>query len=266
VNKFLEQVIGEKELELIVKRESIPEAQLDRPQSFMPVRDFQTAITGGNRIIAEIKKKSPSVVAFNLPGEPQDVAKLYKFNGASAISIVTDELNFGTALRDVATIRAAVDLPVLVKDFVIDSYQVSEAWASGADCLLLIARILSPASLAALLEQVHRLKMAALVECHDAGDIEKAIAAGARIIGINNRDLSSLRTTLDVTRSLISKIGPEHLAVSESGISEREQIVELTELGTDAFLIGGALLSAEDPGKKLSELTGNDIMGDAELT
>lgn len=253
---FLDQVVKEKEIELAVKRARRPLDEIERDTTAFPARDFQEALAGGGKVIAEIKKRSPSVPAFPHGADPGRLAAIYRANGAAAISIVTDEPNFGTALTDVPSVRAAGQLPVVVKDFVIDPYQVIEAWAAGADAILLIARILTADSLSVLLNLVHQLGINALVECHNEADIHAAAAAGVRILGINNRDLSTLTTSLDTTRRLLPLIPEQVLCVSESGIGSRAEIEELGSLGAHAFLIGGSLLSADDPGALLRTLSG----------
>lgn len=251
---FLEQVIKEKEEELEAKKKARSMEALEEAAAGMASRSFKEALRGGEKIIAEIKGKSPTVDAFLQGGNPVALAGIYETNGAAAISIVTDELNFGTSLRDVEQVRASVSLPILVKDFVIDAYQIVEARASGADCILLIARILTVHALESLLEVARGKGLDVLTECHDEEDIDKARAAGAEIIGINNRDLKSLEVNLEATGRLISRV-PEHaLCVSESGIDQRNQIEELKDMGVDAFLIGGALLGSEDPGATLRAL------------
>jgi len=262
VSLFLDRVVKEKVSELAVKRAEKPMESLSRHSALQPVRDFHKKLSGANRIIAEVKRKSPSVSTFDLSILPAEMAKIYYQNGASAISIVTDEANFGTSLADVAAIRTAVDLPVLVKEFVIDSYQVKEAWAAGADALLLIARILTAESLASFLGDIRGFGMSALVECHNQSDVDKAAEAGARIIGINNRDLSTLKTSLDVSRGLLPSMPADVIRVSESGIDSRDQIAELSALGAGAFLVGGALLSTPDPGGKLRQLLGKETESD----
>jgi indole-3-glycerol phosphate synthase len=256
VSAFLEKVLQEKARELEAKRKARPLKEIERAAAGVPVRGFRSALEGRGRIIAEIKGRSPSVASFRQQGAPERLAGIYERNGASAISIVTDERNFGTSLKDVERVRAASTLPVLVKDFIVDPYQVVEARAHGADAVLLIARILSPGALERLLEHAGKLGMDALTECHDEEDIDKARSAGAGIIGINNRDLRTLEVSLDATRRLVPRIPERALCVSESGIDRRDQVEELSELGVEAFLIGGALLSAEDPAAKLRELAG----------
>lgn len=256
MERFLDRVVRAKECELAVKRAERSAAILERAAAAQPVRDFPAALAGGGRFIAEIKRRSPSVPAFRHGGDPAALARAYGDAGAAAISIVTDAPNFGTGLADVAVVRAAADLPVLVKDFVIDEYQVLEARAAGADGLLLIARILTPDSLARLLARVRALGMEALVECHDEADIAQSVAAGARIIGVNNRDLATLETTLGACERLLPRIPPGAVRVAESGIRRRAQVEELARHGAGAFLVGGALLDSPDPGRKLRELRG----------
>lgn len=256
MNGFLDRVVKAKESELAIKRARRPLDEIQRDLTAFPPRDFHAALTPGGTIIAEIKKRSPSVASFPRGKDPGRLAAVYRDNGAAAISIVTDEANFGTALTDVPSVRAAGELPVLVKDFIIDPYQVIEAWAAGADAILLIARLLTVDSLGALLNLVRQLGIFALVECHNEADIHAATNAGARIVGINNRDLRSLTTSLDTTRRLLPLIPANMLCVSESGIRSRAEIEELGARGAHAFLIGGSLLSAEDPGALLRTLNG----------
>ena len=253
---FLERVLADKAAELERKRRERPAAELAKLATAVPVRDFRAAIAGDGRIIAEIKRRSPRVSAYRQQAACEQIATAYADNGAAAISIVTDESNFGTSLRDVQRVRAAVPLPVLVKDFIVHEYQVLEARAAGADAILLIARILDPLTLRSLLARSRELNLAVLVECHCAAEIEQALAGGADVIGINSRDLDSLTVSLDVTRELAGRIPDGILRVAESGISERAQIEELASCGVNAFLIGGALLNAEDPGRRLRELRG----------
>ena len=183
------------------------------------------------------------------------LARTYEQNGASAISIVTDPARFGTSLDDVRAVRDTVTLPVLAKDFVIDAYQVIAARAAGADAVLLIVRLLDLERLRALLHVAHDLGMAALVETHSEPEILAALTAGARIIGINNRDLDTMQVSLDTTRRLAGLVPDEAVLVSESGISSRADVDELSACGATAFLVGGSLLAADDPGAALRALT-----------
>jgi indole-3-glycerol phosphate synthase len=253
---FLEKVLQEKEQELALKKAKTPWSVLEREAAKQERRPFRAALSGGQRIIAEIKKKSPRVKAFPLKGSVEEIASMYASSGAAAISIVTDEVNFGTSLKDVERVRKTVSLPVLVKDFMKEAYPLLEARAAGADAVLLIARILETETLASLLRFTLDLGISALVECHDEKDIQKAALSGAEIIGINNRDLSTLSVSLDRTPKLLPFLPKGALSVSESGIQTRAHVENLADQGVDAFLIGGALLSAPDPGKKLKELHG----------
>jgi len=253
---FLDRVVLQKKAELSLKKEMLPRGELEKGLPPDEPRDFKAAISGGTKIIAEIKKKSPSVAAFRQGGAPEKLAAIYDAHGAAAISIVTDTPNFGTSLADVGTVRGVSSLPVLVKEFVIDSYQAIEARAAGADALLLIARLLDAPALEELLRKIRALGMAALVECHDGDDVRKALDAGADIVGINNRNLASLEVTLDTTRNLLPLIPAGVVRVAESGIDDAAQIAELGALGADAFLIGGSLLQSSDPARKLSDLLG----------
>jgi indole-3-glycerol phosphate synthase len=253
---FLARVLGEKRDEIAGKKRRLSAGELERRIPAEPPRDFRAALARRGAIIAEIKRRSPSVPVFRQNGPVEDLARVYAENGAAAISIVTDERHFGTSLADVARVQAAVGLPVLVKDFVFDDYQVLEARAAGADALLLIARILAPEELAHLLARARRLGMESLVECHDATDLARAVGAGASCIGVNHRDLASLAVSLSQARDLFAQIPTGLRRVAESGIASRGAIESLLAAGAEAFLVGGALLQADDPGAKLRELSG----------
>ncbi len=259
---FLEQVIKQKQAEIAHKKSVVPGSDLEGRTAETTPRDFRGALSrtadGCERIIAEVKKRSPKVASFRQTEQANLLARLYERNSAAAISVVTDEVNFGTSLADARRIRDQVRLPILVKDFVIDPYQILEARSAGADAVLLISRILQVEELASFVELTHSLGMDALVEVHSKEDVGKALEAGAAIIGINNRDLHSLEVSLDTTRDLIGVIPDEALVVSESGISRREHIESLSALGVGAFLIGGALLESAEPGALLQTLLGRD--------
>lgn len=256
MSRFLDRVLAEKAHELARLQAERPLAEVARQARNHPPRDFREAIAGDGRIIAEIKRRSPSVPSFRQSGAPEELARIYAASGAAAISIVTDQTNFGTSLADVERVRATVALPLLVKDFVIDPYQVFAARAAGADAVLLIARILSADTLRALLELAGELGIAALVECRGEIDLARAVAAGADVIGINNRDLDTLAVSLSTAEQLLPRIPRPALRVAESGIATRRDIERLLPLGVHAFLVGGVLLNADDPGAKLRELRG----------
>jgi indole-3-glycerol phosphate synthase len=210
----------------------------------------------GVSIIAEIKRKSPSGGALRPDLSATDLARAFANNGAAALSVLTDYRYFGGDDSDLVDARAASGLPVLRKDFVVDVYQVFEARALGADAVLLIVRALEQSVLVDLLAATHGLGCEALVETHSAVEVERALTAGARIVGVNNRDLDTLRTDTSLAPRLRPSVPTECVFVAESGISEPEQIAELAAAGVDAVLIGEALVRARDPGAKLATLVG----------
>jgi len=254
---FLNRVIEQKKSEITEKKVNTPVSDLEKMVAGVP-RDFRAAISGKGKIIAEIKKRSPRVRRFRNADAVHDLPVVYEETGAAAVSIVTDALNFGTSLSDAQRVHERISIPILVKDFILDEYQVIEARAFGADGLLLIARILDRQKLVALLELTDELGMQALVEVHDKKDLKKALDAGAHTIGINNRDLDSLEVKLDTTRQLVGLVPDGTTVVSESGIEGRSEILELSRLGVNAFLVGGALLESDDPAKLLRKLLGKN--------
>jgi indole-3-glycerol phosphate synthase len=250
--------MDEKRNELVRKKKARPLAQVRTRASGKPPRDLRRALSGGRRIIAELKRRSPGVESFPQGGSTGSLAAIYERHGAAAVSVVTDEANFGTSLSDAQTVRNQVTVPVLVKDFFFDPYQIYEARSFGADAVLLISRIVGVEELGSLLALSRELGMEAIVEVHSVEDLGKASRAGAAIVGINNRDLETLDVSLDTTRRLIAHVGDDILVVSESGIRARHEIEELSTLGVDAFLIGGALLDSGDPGSVLDTLLGKE--------
>lgn len=251
---FLDKVIADKARELETRRKATPVSALHEAAA-NPVRGFAAAVANGSGVIAELKAKTPNRTSFRHSTNLNALATTYAQHGASAISIVTDEKRFGCSLATVGRVRHIVPLPVLVKDFIIDPYQVLEARASGADAVLLIARILDWDRLTSLLDLVHQLGMDALVETHTETEVSMALQARARIIGVNNRNLDTMEITLETTHRLASLIPDGVVLVSESGINTRADIDALRASGATAFLVGGALLDAEDPAHKLAELT-----------
>jgi indole-3-glycerol phosphate synthase/phosphoribosylanthranilate isomerase len=254
---FLQQILPSKQAEVLALQAALARATPTRSDD-CPVRDFAAALQGGNRLIAEIKRKSPSHPAFRQLATPTTLARAYRRNGAAALSIVTDDAHFGTSLEDVATVKAAVALPVLVKDFVIDEVQLLAAWAAGADAVLLIVRMLDGPRLGELLRYAESLGLHVLVECHDRADIDLALAAEASLIGVNNRDLATLTTDLAHGAAMLPFLARPAVRVSESGLYRRADIEHMAALGADAFLVGHALLSSRDPGRKVAELAGRE--------
>ena len=252
---FLDRIRPLKEEEVLQFRSVYTVTPPVRPDH-LKIRDFAGAVSGGGKLIAEVKHKSPSNPDFRMDIAPGRLAAVYQRHGASALSIVTDEANFGTSLADIASLHAAVDLPVIAKDFIIDPVQVRAAWAAGADAVLLIARMLDRTLMERLMEVTNFLGLSALVECHDEADIEMAVAVGASLIGVNNRNLATLTTDLQHGGQLLPLIPSGVTRVSESGLNFRSDIETMADLGADAFLVGHALLLSRDPGRKVGELTG----------
>jgi indole-3-glycerol phosphate synthase len=229
-------------------------ACLDAP----PVRDAEAALRADATValIAEVKRRSPGAGAIRPDLDPVAVAESYQAAGARALSVLTDGPWFGGALADLTRIRARVGIPVLRKDFTLVEEQVLEARAAGADAVLLIVRILDDARLRGLRELAESLGMTVLVEAHDAAELERALRSGARVVGINNRDLATSRTTLDTTFALLSAVPAGAVVVSESGIRTAAEVERLGRAGVHAVLVGEALLREPDPGAAARALAG----------
>jgi len=208
------------------------------------------------RIIAEVKKASPSAGLIRADFDPVAIASIYARHGAAAISVLTDNKFFQGELRFLTAIRQHVQVPLLRKDFVVDAYQLYEARCYGADAVLLIAAALDVPQLVDLAALSQELGLAALVEVHTAAELEKALACSCRIIGINNRDLHTFRTDVATTLELLRHIPPGYLVVSESGLQDHATLVRLASHGVAAFLIGESLMRQADIGAKLDELRG----------
>jgi indole-3-glycerol phosphate synthase len=204
--------------------------------------------------IAEFKRRSPSAGWIRQGADAADVTARYAAAGAAALSVLTDEPFFGGTLEDLAAARAAAAVPILRKDFIVDAYQIAEARAAGADAVLLIVSALADAELGALLEAAARLGVETLVEAHDAVEARRAVAAGARIIGINNRDLRTFTVDRELAIRLRAEIPPERVVVAESGIRDAADVARLRAAGVDAMLVGETLMRAPDPGAGLRAL------------
>jgi len=214
---------------------------------------FAAALKGdGIKLIAEVKKASPSKGILRPYFDPMALARTYAENGAAAISVLTDTEYFQGSPEHLAAIRQSVNLPLLRKDFIYDEYQVYESAAYGADALLLIAAILEPVE--KMLAVSRRLGMGSLVEVHDEEELKKALDAGAEVIGINNRNLKTFEVDLNTTQRILPFVPTEKTVVSESGISRREDIIRLEGWGVDAVLIGEALVTARNVSNKIKEL------------
>ena len=233
------------------------------------VRDFAGALRGGDTVsvIAEVKRKSPSAGWIRQDLNAAGQASVYVHGGASAVSVLTDEEYFGGSREDLEGARGAVEVPVLRKDFLIDPVQVYEARAMGADAVLLIVRILDGDQLGDLLALAEELGMAALVEVHDADELDRALGAGAGVIGINNRDLTTFETDLAVAEKLAPGVPAGTVVVGESGIHEPEDVDRLGAAGVDAVLVGESLVRASDAMSAVERLVGRprstDVRGAA---
>jgi len=258
---ILEQIVADKLPELEASKRSFPLEELQRATLEQPPPlDFASALRGDRiQLIAEVKKASPSKGIIRSDFNPVEIARTYAANGASAISVLTETNYFKGSLGHLKDIRDALRnkrLPLLRKDFIFEPYQVHESSAYGADCILLIAAILSSEKLQELLRLSHQLGMGCLVEVHNEAELEIALRSQARIIGINNRDLSTFTVDLATTERLRPLIPPDRIVVSESGIKDRGDIDKLRRLGVDAVLIGESLLSAPDIAARMKELIG----------
>lgn len=233
-----------------------------RVESASPPRGFGARLgaaveAGRAGVIAEIKRASPSRGVLRTDFDPAAIAASYAVNGASCLSVLTDRDFFQGAASHLKAARAACDLPVLRKDFVIDPYQVYEARALGADCILLIVAALEDGRLRDLARLADELGMDALVEVHDRDELERALAMPGRLVGVNNRDLRTFHTDLQTTLDLLQWMPHDRLVVTESGIHTRGDVARMREHGVHAFLVGEAFIKAPDPGAKLAELFGS---------
>jgi len=218
-------------------------------------RDFAAALSAGPlRLIAELKRASPSGGMLRQQYRCDAIAQSYEAAGASALSVLTEERYFLGSLHDLETVRAAVRLPVLRKDFILEDYQIYESVAAGADAVLLIVAALSDEDLRSFIDLCRGLKIAPLVEVHDESELKRALAAGARIIGVNNRDLKTLGVDLETSLRLRPGIPAGCIAVSESGIKTTQDLRCLADAGYHAALVGERFMTAADPGAALREM------------
>jgi indole-3-glycerol phosphate synthase len=253
---FLATISDHVRSEVARRRSEVPESALrGRPLFDAPVRGFAQSLTGDQRrVIAEVKSASPSKGLIRENFDAVAIARDYAANGASAISVLTEERFFRGSLTHLEQIRRAVSVPLLRKDFLLDPYQLVEAKSFGADAVLLIAALLGPSLLRELRQQAGRLSLDALVEVHSEDELNAALEAGAQVVGINNRDLKTFHVSLSTTEKLAPLIPRGTPVVCESGIDSPEQIRRIEALGIHVFLIGESLMRAPEPGKKLREL------------
>jgi indole-3-glycerol phosphate synthase len=257
VSGFLEDILAS-------TREAVRSARLQRPPADLKsrirdregARDFYGALSNGTglKLIAEIKQASPSQGLLREKFDPAGIARIYEEEGAAAISVLTEERFFKGSLDHLQIVRGAVKRPLLRKDFVIDEYQVYEARAFDADAVLLIAAILDDSRLNDFQSLARDLGMESLVEVHTEAERDRALGAGARMIGINNRDLATFKTDLETTLRLIQGIPDDRIVVSESGIAQRRDLDRLMEVEADAVLIGEAFMKSPDIRARIREL------------
>jgi indole-3-glycerol phosphate synthase len=252
----LEDIIALRRRRIEEARACVPLGKLqEAAEARAARRDFAAALGGGTlRVVAELKRASPSRGLLCRDYRPGQIAQGYAAAGAAALSVLTEEDFFMGSLPDLAEVRGAVRLPVLRKDFIVDGYQVFESAAAGADALLLIVAALAENDLRNLLELCDRVGLAALVEVHTEQEIDRALTAGARIVGVNNRNLKTMEVNLETSLRLRAKIPSPCLAVSESGIRTAEDLERLAAAGFNAVLIGERLMAAPDPGHELAQL------------
>ncbi|MHC4177963.1 MAG: indole-3-glycerol phosphate synthase TrpC [Planctomycetota bacterium] len=257
MSTILDEILAAKREEIDRAKAVAPEAALlERLADAPPVRDFAAALAqpGRIRLIAEVKKASPSAGVIRADFHPAQIAEIYQKHGADCISVLTDRPYFQGSLEHVGQVRAAVDLPVLRKDFIVDTYQVVEARAGGADAVLLIAECLDDAALRRLHDAVIELGMTPLVELFEPANLPRVLEIGTRLVGINNRDLRSFKTDLEHTLRLRRQIPDDRLVVAESGIRSRGDVERLEAAGVDAILVGETLMASPDIGAAVDEL------------
>ena len=254
---------------LAVKREEIAAAKRSKPLALMRAeaervgkpRDFTGALrkkieAGFPAVIAEVKKASPSKGVLRPEFDPVAIAKSYARHGAACLSVLTDSQFFMGSPEYLVQARAASGLPVLRKDFLVEPYQVYEARAMGADCILLIVAALDDGAMRDLEQTASELGMATLVEVHDGEELDRALGLKTPLLGVNNRNLRTFETRLETTLSLLARIPADRLVITESGILAPEHVRRMRESGVDAFLVGEAFMRAPDPGAELAKLFG----------
>lgn len=256
MSNFLNKIRRLKEDEVAARKREIPQAELRaRLRDLPPTRDFRAALRKpGIALIAEVKKSSPSagIIAENL--DPDAIGRLYQEGGAAAISVLTESSYFGGRLEDLPTVAGAVSIPVLRKDFIIDEYQIFESRAAGADAILLISELLNPEQLNGFLRLARKMGLSILLESHSQLELKKAIESGATILGINNRNLKTLKVDLKTSIRLLPLIPRDRIRVAESGIKSTDDVRRLAGAGANAILVGEVLVRSEAPAQEIKKL------------
>jgi indole-3-glycerol phosphate synthase len=256
---ILDAIIANKKEELSETKRQVPFVDVKTKASHAePARGFGNALTGPGdiRLIAEVKKASPSKGVIRDEFDPVTIAQIYEESGASCLSVLTEKKYFQGSLEYLGQIRKAVQLPLLRKDFIIDEYQIHEARAAGADAILLIAACLEKRQIEDYLSLARQLGLDVLVESHTYKELDRSLRAGATLVGINNRDLTTFTVSLQTTLDLLNDIPDDRIVVSESGIRTRDDVVKLHQAGVDAVLVGESLMREKDIGRKVKELLG----------
>ena len=254
---ILDEILAEKKRTLGDSRSRVLLSDLEsKAAAVAPAQDFARALrrAGGITCVAEFKRRSPSRGWIHRDADLPSLASAYERGGASAMSVLTDTPFFGGTMDDLLVARGATRLPILRKDFIIDPYQVTEARAAGADALLLIVAALGDVELRELLAETHRWGMEALVETHDAEEVARAVSAGARLLGVNHRDLRTFKMNMDLAVDMRRLVPEDCVMVAESGIKTAADVARMRGAGIDAILVGETLMQAADPAAALGEL------------
>jgi indole-3-glycerol phosphate synthase len=262
VSNILDKIVATKQREIAEAKAARPESSLrEQLASAPPVRNFFTplATPGPIKLIAEVKKASPSKGVIRADFDPVAIARIYESHGATCLSVLTDEQYFQGSLDYLRQVRAAVNLPVLRKDFILDRYQVVEARVAGADAVLLIAECLDDCHLRSLHDEIVALGMTPLVELYEPDNLQRVFDAGATLIGINNRNLRTFETDLEHTLRMRRRVPDQCVLVGESGIRTRADVERLESAGVDAMLVGETLMSQADIGVAVDELLGRGV-------
>lgn len=259
MSTILDKIVATKREEIERAKSTTPERELrSRLHDAPAVRDFFSPLAAGGpiRLIAEVKKASPSAGVIRADFDPVAIAKIYEAHGASCISVLTDEAYFQGRLEYLTQIREAVGLPVLRKDFILDTYQLVEARAAGADAVLLIAECLDDCNLRKLFNEACELRLTPLVELYEPANLQRVFDAGATLIGVNNRNLHTFEVDLEHTICMRQRIPDECVLVGESGIKTRDDVLRLESAGVDAMLVGESLTREPDIGAAVDRLFG----------
>jgi indole-3-glycerol phosphate synthase len=253
---ILDRILDVKRAEVAVAKREVPYVEMQaRASQAGPVRDFVAALRAKRpAVIAEVKKASPSRGVLRADFDPAAIAKSYEKGGAACLSVLTDRQFFQGEAAHLIAARTACALPALRKDFVIDPYQVLESRALGADCILLIAACLTTDEMGALEDAARELRMAVLVEVHDAAELQRALELKTPLLGINNRNLKTFETRLETTLELLSRVPSDRTVVTESGILSKADVERMRSAGVNTFLVGEAFMRAAEPGAALSAL------------